>query len=96
MKMKLSIRDSALYNKVWTAPMGKLKARIRKACDDLPQKRRLTVVTVLLSLFVILAFFVFGNACYKIGQGEARKAIKIEHIRSIDLPSSNNCHDVPR
>lgn len=96
MKMKLSIRDSALYNKVWRMPVGKLKERVRKACDDLPQKRRLTVITVLLSLFVVLAFFVFGNACYKIGQGEARKAIQIEHIRSIDLPTNTSGHDVPR
>lgn len=78
---------SPLYNKVWHSPKGKIKERIRKACDDLPRNQRLMVVTVLLSAFILTAFFVFGNACYKIGAGHARKSIEVEHIKQLELPT---------
>lgn len=89
--MKEIIRKlvSPLYNKVWHSPKGKIKERIRKACDDLPRNQRLMVVSVLLSAFVLIAFFVFGNACYKIGAGQARKSIEIEHIKSMPLPDDS-------
>ena len=82
-----------LYNKVWYGPKGKIKERVKKACEDMPHKQRLTVVTVLLSAFILVAFFVFGNACYKMGAGHARQAIEIEHIRQLDLPTQS-AHDV--
>ena len=43
--MKLKIRNlvSPLYNKVWHTPKGRLVAKIRKACDDLPRNQRLMV-----------------------------------------------------
>lgn len=90
--MKLKIRNlvSHLYNKVWHTPKGRLAATIRKACDDLPRNQRLMVVTILLSAFILAAFFVFGNACYKMGAGHARQSIEIEHIRQLDLPTKNN------
>lgn len=85
--MKLKIRNlvSPLYNKVWHTQKGRLAAKIRKACDDLPRNQRLMVVTILLSAFILAAFFVFGNACYKMGAGHARRSIKIEHIESIPI-----------
>lgn len=89
--MKLKIRNlvSPLYNynKVWHIPKGRLAAKIKKACDDLPRNQRLMVVTILLSAFILAAFFVFGNACYKMGAGHARQSIEIEHIRQLDLPT---------
>ena len=87
--MKLKIRKfvSLLYNKVWHTPKGRLTAKIKKACDDLPRNQRLMVVTILLSAFILAAFFVFGNACYKMGAGHARQSIEIEHIRQLDLPT---------
>lgn len=90
--MKKKIRNivSPLYNKVWHSPKGKIKERIRKACDDLPRNQRLMVVTVLLSAFILTAFFVFGNACYKMGAGHARKSIEIEHIKSMPIPDDPN------
>lgn len=86
MKEKIRKIVSPLYNKVWHSPKGKIKERIRKACDDLPRNQRMMVVSVLLSAFVLVAFFVFGNACYKMGAGQARKSIEIEHIKSMPLP----------
>ena len=87
--MKLKIRNivSPLYNKVWHTPKGRLAAKIRKACDDLPRNQRLMVVTILLSAFILATFFAFGNACYKMGAGHARQSIEIEHIRQLDLPT---------
>ena len=87
--MKLKIRNivSPLYNNVWHTPKGRLAAKIKKACDDLPRNQRLMVVTILLSAFILAAFFVFGNACYKMGAGHARQSIEIEHIRQLDLPT---------
>ena len=79
-----------LYNKVWHGPKGKIRERLKKACDDLPKNQRLMVVTVLLSVFVLTAFFVFGHACYRMGAGHARQAIEVEHIKQLELPSENN------
>ena len=92
MSIKHKIRNlvAALYNKVWQGPKGKIRERLKKACDDLPKNQRLMVVTVLLSVFVLTAFFVFGHACYRMGAGHARRAIEVEHIRQLELPSENN------
>lgn len=87
MKEKIKNIVTPLYNKVWHSPKGKIRERIKKACDDLPRNQRLMVVTVLLSAFILTAFFVFGNACYRMGTGHARKSIEIEHIRQLDLPT---------
>lgn len=91
MSIKQKIRNlvASLYNKVWHGPKGKLKERLKKACDDLPKNQRLMVVTVLLSVFVLTAFFVFGHACYRMGAGQARQAIEVEHIRQLELPKDN-------
>lgn len=86
-KQKIHNLVSPLYNKVWHGPKGRLSAKARKVCDDMPHKQRLTIVTVLLSASILVAFFVFGNACYKMGAGHARQAIEIEHIRQLELPT---------
>lgn len=86
-KKKIQNLVSPLYNKVWHSPKGRLSAKLRKVCDDMPHKQRLTVITVLLSAFILVAFFVFGNACYKMGAGHARQKIEIEHIRQLELPT---------
>ena len=92
MSIKHKIRNlvAPLYNKVWHGPKGKIRERLKKACDDLPKNQRLMVVTVLLSVFVLTAFFVFGHACYRMGAGHARQAIAVEHIKQLELPSENN------
>lgn len=97
MKVKQKIRNlvAPFYNKVWHGPKGKLTARVRKACDDLPRNQRLMVVTVLLSAFVLTAFFVFGHACYKMGAGHARQAVEIEHIRQLELPTNSETNEIP-
>ena len=84
-KPKFTIRDSAIYNKVWRSPIGRLKSFIKSKCENLSPKQRLTIVTVLFSAFVLTAFFVFGHACYKIGLGQARKAIEVEHIAPLEI-----------
>lgn len=94
-KKKIQNLVSPLYNKVWHGPKGKIKERVKKACDDMPHKQRLMVVTILLSAFILVAFFVFGHACYKMGAGHARQAVEIEHIQQLDLPTNNTCHEIP-
>ena len=99
MKLKQKFQNlvSPLYNKVWHGPKGKLTAKIKKACDELPPQQRLTVATVLLSAFVLIAFFVFGNACYKMGARQAQHTIEVEHIRPIDLPTDKTVsHETAR
>lgn len=99
MKIKSKIQNlvAPLYNKVWNGPKGRLTAKIKKACDDLPPQQRLTVATVLLSAFVLIAFFVFGNACYKMGARQAQQTIEVEHIRPIDLPTDKTVsHETAR
>ena len=98
MSVKQKIRNlvSPLYNKVWHGPKGRLSAKVRKVCDDMPHKQRLTVITVLLSAFILVAFFVFGYACYKMGAGHARQTIEIEHIRQLDLPTQSTSDVSPK
>lgn len=99
MKLKQKFQNlvSPLYNKVWHGPKGRLSAKIKKVCDDLPPQQRLTVVTVLLAAFVLTAFFVFGNACYKMGARQAQQTIEVEHIRPIDLPTDKTeSHETAR
>ena len=82
---------SAIYNKVWGKPKSALGAYLQRKCDGIPANRRLTLITVLLSLFIITAFFVFGNACYRIGRGQAlMERIEPEHIEGLELPSFDN------
>ena len=78
-----------IANMVWRNPKGKISAKLRKVCDGLSRNQRLTAVSVLLTAFVLTAFFVFGHACYKIGLGHARNAVEVEHIRSLSLPDKS-------
>lgn len=96
MKNKLKSAVSSLLYKVWHSPKGKLTAKIKKACEDMPHKRRLTVVTLMLSVFILLAFFVFGHACYQMGAGHARHEIKVEHMRQLEITKSTNAYEVDR
>lgn len=80
----------AIYNMVWRNPKGRLSAKLRKRCDKLPHNQRLTVIAVMLTAFVLIAFFVFGHACYRIGLGHSRQSIEVEHIRSLELPTPEN------
>ena len=89
-KQKINNLVAPLYNKVWHGPKGKIRERLKKACDDLPKSQRLMVVTVLLSVFVLTAFFVFGHACYRMGAGHARHKIEVEHIKQLELTSESN------
>ncbi|MCM1141123.1 MAG: TraL conjugative transposon family protein [Muribaculum sp.] len=77
-----------LIDWVWRNPKANVSAGIKKACDDMPPRQRLMVVTVLLSVFVLLAFFAFGHACYKIGAKQVLNQIEVEHIYNMELPKS--------
>ena len=63
----------------------KITARLREACDGLPRRQRLTVVSVMLCAFVLIAFFVFGHACYKIGLGHSGRLVEVEHIQPLKI-----------
>ncbi len=95
-KQKIQNLVSPLYNKVWHGPKGKVRERLKKVCDDMPHKQRLTVVTVLLTAFILIAFFVFGHACYKMGAGHARQTIEVEHIQQLELPTKNSGYETAR
>lgn len=82
-----------LLYKAWHDPKGELTAKIKRACDDMSHKRRLTVVTLLLSAFILLAFFVFGHACYQMGAGHTRQEIKVEHIRQLEISNNPVSHE---
>lgn len=79
-----AVRDT-VYNKVWHAPKGKLSARVRGFCNSLTHKQRLMVVSVMLCAFVLIAFFVFGHACYKIGLGHSGRLVEVEHIQPLEI-----------
>lgn len=75
-----------LIDWVWREPKGRVGAKLKQVCDDMPHKQRLMVVTVLLSALVLIAFFVFGHACYKIGAKRALFEYEVEHLYNLDLP----------
>lgn len=77
-------RDT-IYNKVWHTPKGKLSSKLRGLCDGIPQKQRLLVVSIMLCAFVLIAFFVFGHACYKIGLGHSGRLVEVEHIQPLEI-----------
>lgn len=85
MKLSKSIGRS-IYNKVWSVPNGAVGNFLRRRCDGIPENRRLAVIAVLLSLFILTAFFVFGNACYRIGRGHAAATLaEPAHIEGLDI-----------
>ncbi|GFI13749.1 hypothetical protein IMSAGC008_01283 [Muribaculaceae bacterium] len=83
----------AIYGCVWRNPKERLTARLKEACDSMPPKRRLTAVSLMLAMFVLTAFFVFGHACYRIGLGKAQKPLEIEHICPIDIITKSPVHE---
>lgn len=87
MKFSFNLRNGVahLCNKVWHAPKEKFSERLKRRCGELTPKQRLTVVTVMLSLFIVTAFGLFGRACYRMGAGYAEKRIEIRHIRQLDV-----------
>lgn len=72
---------------VWREPKGKVGAKVRQVCDDMPHRQRLMVVTAMLSAFILIAFFVFGNACYRLGAKRAVFQYEVKHIRGLDIPA---------
>lgn len=52
----------AMYDNVWRNPKGRLTTRLKGACESMPPKHRITVVSIMLTVFVLTAFFVFGHA----------------------------------
>lgn len=86
MKFKFSIRGTSLYNKMWATPKGRVSAWIKAKCDGLSHRDRVNVVAVLLAVFIVTAFCVFGHACYKIGKGDAKTELEIDqHIKQLEL-----------
>ena len=87
MKFSFNLRNGVahIYNKVWHAPKEKFTERLKRRCGELTPKQRLTVVTVMLSLFIVSAFGLFGRACYRMGAGNAEKRIEIQHIQQLDV-----------
>lgn len=86
--MKITQIKSAIYNNVWHAPKTRLSGLIKRKCEELPPKRRITAVTILLTAFILTAFFVFGHACYRIGLGH-RSKVDVQHIHQLDITKSN-------
>ena len=80
----LSAARDTIYNKVWHSPKGKLSSKLKDLCDGLAHKQRLMVV-IMLCAFVLIAFFVFGHACYKIGLGHSGRIVEVEHIQPLKI-----------
>lgn len=80
-----------IHRVMFSGPFAGLSRTLRQKCDAIPRERRLTVVAVLFSLFVITAFFVFGHACYRIGQGRSCVEFRTGHIKPPELMK----HSIP-
>lgn len=91
--MKISHIRDALYNKVWHLPKTCLSQTLKKKCEALSHKQRVGVVTILLSVFILSAFFAFGHACYRIGQGNTH-SMQVNHIQSLDITSQADAHEM--
>ena len=84
---------SAIYNNMWRTPKGRLTTRLKGACESIPQKQRLTVVSGVVTLFVLTGFVIFGHAGYRLGRGQAQKTVAIEHIMPIDIVTKSPVHE---
>ena len=84
----------SLHHFVWHNPKGRILSLIKSKCESIPPSLRMTVVAIMLTMFILIAFGVFGHACYSLGQGHAHTAIEIKHIPSLDLPEKEN-HEIP-
>lgn len=62
---------------------------IRKACEQIPQKKRKPAVFWLCFLFVAVFSFMLWNSFHK---PEVQKIIEIKHIKSLDLPKDSLIH----
>lgn len=71
---------------VWREPKCKVGGKLKQVCDDMPHRQRLMVVTAMLSAFVLIAFFVFGHACYKMGAKRAVFQYEVEHLHKLEIP----------
>ena len=84
----------SLHHFVWYTPKGRILSLVKSKCESIPPNRRMTVVAIMLTVFILIAFGVFGHTCYRLGQGNAHTAIEINHIPSLDLPEGVN-HEIP-
>lgn len=87
MQLLESIRKlrETVYGRVWSKPVSALSGALREKCDAMPHGRRLTVVAIMFSVFLLTAFFLFGHACYRMGQGRAITEIETGHIRQPEV-----------
>lgn len=83
-----------IYNKVWHTTKGCIVERVKNYCDGLEPKQRMKVIAIMSGLFLLAAFFAFGHACYRLGQGHAPQSVKVEHIRSLDFPAPDKSKSV--
>lgn len=74
-------------NEVVHIPKSRMKVWLKNKCDALDHKQRFRVVAVAFTVFMLMTFYIFGNACYRIGKGDAAK-YRIEHIKTLDIPQS--------
>lgn len=79
-----------LMDRVWRGPKGKAGAKLKRFCEDMPHRQRLMVVTGMLSAFVLIAFFVFGHACYRMGAKRAVFEYEVQHLHQFELPSTES------
>ena len=74
-------------NEVVHIPKSRMKVWLKNKCDALDHKQRFRVVAVAFTVFMLTTLYIFGNACYRIGKGEAVK-YRIEHIKPLDIPQN--------
>ena len=88
------MNSKSLRHFVWHTPKGRLLSFVKSKCESIPPNRRMTVVAIMLTVFILIALGVFGHACYRLGQGHVHTAIEIKHIPSLDSPEKVN-HEIP-
>lgn len=76
-----------VLNEAVHIPKSRMKVWLKNKCDALDQKQRFRVVAVAFTVFMLTTLYIFGNACYRIGKGEAVK-YRIEHIKPLDIPQN--------
>ena len=76
-----------VLNEAVHIPKSRMKVWLKNKCDALDHKQRFRVVAVAFTVFMLMTLYIFGNACYRIGKGDAAK-YRIEHIKTLDIPQS--------
>ncbi len=95
-KQKIQNLVSPLYNKVWHGPKGKIRERLKRACDDMPHKTTPNGRDRASHGFHPDCFFVFGHCLLQDGRRPCPADNRDGAYPSTGIPNNDNPEVSPK